>query len=132
MTTTPNPTAEQVVRSALREALEYAETDALVTKQHVESLTSEITPALLAALRAAGLLVGNPTEEQIERATKAVEKIPHIVWNSPTRPDARTLALAALAAAAVAPQEPSAHVNPLATSGERVKNQADSSHGGEE
>lgn len=32
-------------------------------------------------------------------ATKAVEQLPHTVWNSPTREDARQLADAALAAA---------------------------------
>ena len=45
------------------------------------------------------------TEAQVEAAAKAIEKIPHIVWNSPTRQDAMTLARAALAAAqGAAPQ----------------------------
>ena len=36
---------------------------------------------------------------RVEAAVKAIEKIPHIVWNSPTRYDAMVLAEAAIAAA---------------------------------
>lgn len=41
----------------------------------------------------------NLHDARVEAAAKAIEKIPHIVWNSPTRQDAMTLARAALAAA---------------------------------
>lgn len=39
------------------------------------------------------------SETARDAATRAVEKVPHVVWDSPTRQDARALADAALAAA---------------------------------
>lgn len=89
-------------------------------------------------LKAAGLLVDAPTEEQIERAARAifeeernVANEPWPVWDELGEPTQtfdpkdpyRDLARAALTAATgVAPQEPSAHVNPVATSGACAKN----------
>lgn len=52
-----------------------------------------------------GNRTSEPTEAQVEAAAKAIEKIPHLVWDSPRRDDAMTLARAALVAAAgAAPQ----------------------------
>lgn len=41
----------------------------------------------------------NLHDARVEAGAKAIEKIPHIVWNSPTRHDAMILADAAIAAA---------------------------------
>lgn len=131
MTTTPNPTAEQIVEHALREA--------------DMPWLAETPGDIVAALRAAGLLGGDLAEDQRERAARALydtepirytlsihhEKVgeskPWDELNEATKGVYRRRVIKVLAAAGVAPQEPSAHVNPLATSGERVKNQADSS-----
>lgn len=51
------------------------------------------------------------TEAQVEAAAKAIERIPHIVWNSPTRQDAMTLARAALVAAQGAAPVPSSGID---------------------
>ncbi len=45
------------------------------------------------------------TEPAVLAAAKAIEKLPHAVWNSPTRQDALTLARTALNAAALAAEE---------------------------
>lgn len=96
--TTDNRTNEQIVLGILSP-------DATKNRPMAMNYTNRV----IEALSAAGLLSeGAPSEEQVEAAAKAIEKIPHIVWNSPTRQDAKTLARAALmAAACVTPKQPS-------------------------
>ena len=116
MTTTPNPTAEQIIEEVLHPFPERV----------------WLSHRIVARLRAAGLLGGDPTEEQIERAHDAGMNA--VDWDMVREgvddpAEAASIAVRiALAAAGVAPQELSAHVNPLATSGERVRNPAESSH----
>lgn len=108
MTTTPEtrtPTAEQIARKAL-------------VKTQREGLPRPRQAAqVIADIRAAGLLGGDPTEEQIERAARALFEDPNVtaeytwaemVTEDPSRADIwREDARRVLAAAGAAPQEPS-------------------------
>ncbi|MBK0420463.1 hypothetical protein JD276_15675 [Leucobacter sp. CSA1] len=105
MTTTPNPTAEQIVYDALGQCGML-----LGTREHAARDAVE-------RLRAAGLLGGDPTEERLLAALNAYQRTDH-EQNGIKRPyvyaenlddwGPQTIARmrAALAAAGVAPQEP--------------------------
>ena len=103
MTTTPNPTAEQIVRATL-------------LRCQFDTLGDKVAD-VVKDLRAHGLLSeGAPSEEQIERAARAFfreyhgEDIWPEIWDDgelDTRSRALAATRAALTAAGVAPQEPS-------------------------
>jgi hypothetical protein len=99
MTTTPNPTAEQIARKAL-------------VKTQREGLPRPRQAAqVIADIRAAGLLGGNPTEEQIEGAARALcaeeQNTPWERFHRIVQDRYRATARIALAGARVAVQEPS-------------------------
>lgn len=134
MTPTPNPTAEQIVADAI--TAYWADEERSGPNRGPLAHDFACGEAATAALRAAGLLSGGaPSEEQIERAARALFEDPHMsadytwaemVEDDPTRAEIwRIDARRALTAAGVAPQ---ARVNGVATSPEPVKNGGDSLH----
>lgn len=108
MTTTPNPTAEQIVAEAMVDAgaplMGPQVEEAVVAALRAHGLLSEGTlsiPAENVSEQAIGLhSEGAPSEEQIERACVAYES------TNAFGPERETRMRAALTAAGVAPQEP--------------------------
>lgn len=101
MTTTPNPTAESVIAEAMVNA-------------GAPLMHSRVEESVAAALRANNLLSeGAPSEEQIERAARAIRadyvqrypEEPPVYHAGAGQPVWRHMARAALGAAGVAPQE---------------------------
>lgn len=90
----PAPTAEQIVAEAMVNA-------------GAPLMHSRVEEAVCAALRAHGLLSeGVPSEEQIERAARAINALDWTQTEFGEVPHERDIARAALTAAGVAPQEP--------------------------
>lgn len=92
MTNNTNPTAEQIIAEAMVNA-------------GAPLMHSRVEEAVANALRAHGLLGGDPTEEQIERVEGVIRGAHEIGGlNDPSEPVIASLARAVVIAAGVAPQ----------------------------